>query len=45
MKDVVYNLIKDELNWREKILVKTFSKTFIKVYNISRITTFNNILN
>lgn len=45
MKNVVYNLIKDELNWREKILVKIFSKTFVKVYNISRTMTLNNILN
>ena len=45
MRDVVYNLIKNELNLRERMVVRIFSKTFNKVYNISRTTTFNNILN
>ena len=44
MKNVVYNVIKDELNWREKMVVKIFSKTFNKLYNIGRIHAINNIL-
>lgn len=44
MKDVVYNVVKDELNWKERIIVKVFERTFFKVYNISRIITLNNIL-
>ena len=45
MRDVIYNLVKDELNWKEKIIVKIFSKTTEKVYNISRIKIINSILN
>lgn len=44
MKDVVVNEIKNELNWKEKIIVRIFTKTFNKVYNIGRINTVNNIL-
>ncbi len=32
MKDVVLNEIKDELNFKERIIVKVFAKTFEKVY-------------
>lgn len=32
------------LNWREKIIVKIFANTFVKVYNISRIKTLNSYL-
>lgn len=39
------NVVEDEvikkLNWKEKIIVKIFNKTFYKVYNISRINTIN----
>ena len=45
MRDVVYNVVKDELNWKEKIIVKLFRRTFFKVYNISRIKSVNSILN
>lgn len=44
MKDVVVNEIIKELNWKEKIIVKIFIKTFKKVYNIGRINTVNSFL-
>lgn len=44
MKDVVYNIVKKELNLRERILVKIFTKTFDKIYNIGRINAVNSIL-
>ena len=40
MNDVVLK----ELNWKEKIIVKVFTKTFNKVYNIARIKTVNMLL-
>lgn len=44
MNDVVMKEVEKELNWKEKIIVKVFTKTFIKVYNITRINIVNNIL-
>lgn len=44
MKDVVVNEIIKELNWKEKIIVKIFIKTFKNVYNIGRINTVNSFL-
>ena len=44
MNDVVFNVVKNELNWREKIIVRIFAKTFNKVYNIGRIKSINSIL-
>ena len=45
MKNVVLNEIIKDLNWRDKLLIKLFTDTFIKVYNIGRVKTFNNIIN
>ena len=49
MKKEVENVVLDEiikgLNWKEKIIVKLFRRTFFKVYNISRIKSVNSILN
>lgn len=45
MKEVVYNIVKNELNLKERILVKIFIKTFDKIYNIGRINAVNSILN
>ena len=46
MKDVVEDgLIKEirnELNWKEKIIVKLFKNTFIKVYKLGIMYGFNN---
>ena len=44
MKDVVLNEVKKELNWRERIIVKLFTKTFAKVYNIARIKIVNKLI-
>lgn len=44
MKDVVVNEIIKELNWKEKIIVRIFAKTFKKVYNIVRINIVNSLL-
>lgn len=32
MKDVVLDEVMKELNFKERIIVKLFSKTFIKIY-------------
>ena len=37
-KDVVVN----ELNWRERIIVKLFPRTFIKIYKLGITFWFNN---
>lgn len=37
-KDVVVN----ELNWRERIIVKLFPRTFIKIYKLGITFGFNN---
>lgn len=39
--NVVENEVMNELNLKEKIVVKIFSKTFIKVYKIGVRTGFN----
>ena len=44
MRDVVLDELKKELNWRERIIIKFFAKTIVKVYNISRINTINRLL-
>lgn len=44
MNDVLMNEVKKELNWKEKIIIKVFTKTFIKVYNVARINIVNNML-
>lgn len=42
------NVVKDEvikeLNWKERIVVKVFSKTFKNVYNKCRIKIVNSML-
>lgn len=42
MKNVVLNEVKKELNWRERIVVKLFNKTIIKIYKIGITYGFNN---
>lgn len=42
MKDVVLDEVKKALNWRERIIVKLFSKTFYKIYKIGITFGFNN---
>lgn len=43
--NVVENEIMKGLNWKEKIIVKVFAKTFEKVYNKCRIKIVNSMLN
>lgn len=43
-KDIITDRVIKELNWKERIVVKIFKSTFNKVYNISRINTFNEML-
>ena len=43
-KDIVKDDIVKELNFAEKIIVKVFTKTFNKVYNIARIDIVNKML-
>ena len=40
--NVVENEIINELNWRERIVVKLFAKTFEKVYKLGITFGFNN---
>lgn len=42
MKNVVKDVVLKELNFVEKIIVKLFTKTFIKVYKIGITYGFNN---
>lgn len=44
MKDVVLNEVKRELNWKERIVIKLFTRTFNKIYNIARINIVNEII-
>lgn len=41
MKDVVLDELMRELNWRERIIVKLFKKTFYKMYKIGVTFGFN----
>lgn len=43
--NVVENEIIKELNWKEKIIIKVFAKTFEKVVNIVRISVINKLIN
>lgn len=36
--------LNEELNWKEKIVLKLFKKLFFKTYNIMRIKLVNNLL-
>lgn len=44
IKDVVKNEVMKELNWKERIVVRAFNKTFFKIYGISGKKVFNQIL-
>ena len=43
-KVVVKNEVMKELNWKEKIIVRIFKKTFLKVYGIAGKNVVNQIL-
>lgn len=38
------NELNEELNWKERIVVKLFKKLFLKTYNIMRIKIVNILL-
>lgn len=42
MKNVVEDVVGKELNFVERIIIKIFTKTFIKVYKIGITYGFNN---
>ena len=41
---IILNEVIKELNWKEKIIVMIFNKTFNKIANLVRINTVNNII-
>lgn len=41
MEDVVLNEVMKELNWKERIIVVIFKRTFIKVYGMAGQRVFN----
>lgn len=44
MEENIVEEIKKECNLKERILLKVFARTFVKVYNIARVKAINNIL-
>ena len=42
--NVVENEIVKELNWKEKIIIKIFNKTFNKVSNLVRVNIVNQMI-
>jgi len=44
MQDRIVEEVLKNCNWYEKIIVKIFSKTFIKIYHFNRINIVNSIL-
>lgn len=45
MEENIVEEIKKECNLKERILLKVFKKTFIKVYNVGKINYFKKIAN
>lgn len=44
MEEDIVKEIEKECNFKERILLKVFTKTFMKVYNITRIKMFNSLI-
>lgn len=45
MKDeIIEEIMRECKDWKERLLVKLFSDTYIKAYNIGRINTLNAII-
>ncbi len=44
MDNEILKELSKELNWKEKMIVRIFSKTFYKVYHICRIHIVNKII-
>ncbi len=43
INEEIIEIIKNELNLKERILLKIFPKIFVKIYNISSVNCFNQI--
>lgn len=43
--EIIEEIMKECKNWKERLLVRLFSDTYIKVYHIGRIKTVNILLN
>lgn len=43
-KEITLNEVMKEINWKEKIIIKVFSKTFNKVANLVRINIVNQMI-
>lgn len=43
MRDLVFNKVKKELNWKERIIIRLFPMTFAKVFYTTKIMTIKNI--
>lgn len=44
MEEDIVKEIEKECNFKERILLRLFTKTFVKVYNIARLKVINNLL-
>lgn len=44
MKNTLLKEVKKDLNWKEKIMIKIFKKTFNKIYDKMRIVVVNKLL-
>ena len=44
MEKEILEEIEKECNFKERILLKVFTNTFVKVYNIARIKMFNSLI-
>lgn len=44
MKKVEFDEVKKQLNWKQRIIIRLFPRTFYKVFHISRVVTLNYIL-
>lgn len=45
MEKEILEEIEKECNFKERILLKVFTKTFMKIYNIGKINYFRKIVN
>ncbi len=43
-EEITLNDVKEKLNWKEKIVIKIFNKTFNKIANLIRINTVNQMI-
>ena len=43
-EEITLNDVKEKLNWKEKIVIKIFNKTFNKIANLIRINTINQMI-